>query len=698
MQRVKNQIQGRVKFHAQGFGLLLRSQNTPPFVIAKNNLWGLMEGDVVLAKVRKKRYRHFDSQVEILQVLNRKHSHIIGIYQKKNEKSGWIQNNRFLWKGELLVKQSSSSLENQWVLVRITHYPKPSKKTFEGSIEHIFGRNLEAKEDLLRTHIEYQLPKSFPKEVEEESKTPRFFQINEAKKSAQRKNLQHLPFCTVDGETAKDFDDAIYVEQKKKGFIAFVAIADVSAYVDKDSLMDQEAFKRGTSIYFTNTSIPMLPPILSENLCSLMPQQIRFVLVAEMDFQSSGQLSQCQFYPASIQSHARLTYTQAQDFLDKKNPIPNNLSKVFTSIKAASHLTKLLLQKKEERGAMHFRKQGMRVIISKSNALVLNAKGTPIGFTENPVLFSHKIIEELMIVANIQSALYLLKNQKPLILRVHEKPDNGSLDLLYNQFLQLGWYSPILESISHAKKTNLSRELQKLLSSVCRGQENEILAHILVLRCMQKAIYSTDESMGHFGLALDTYTHFTSPIRRYTDLTVHRMLKSTLENKKDPYTKKELKQIAKHLSECELKAVQAERFFDNLKKARWAQNHIGKQFQTFINSITPLGIFTFIPEYDLHGLIQREDLEEMGFYFDRRNRLFVQNRGSSSYKLGDKVDIKIKNVRIETGKINFALINAKKPQNSLQNKDKEKEKEKNLKKTKDSHELNPYRKKHFSHF
>ena len=296
MHQAKKRLQGQVKLHPKGFGLLLTSRRNFPIVLPPKNLWGLMEGDIILAKIIKKKYRHFHAQAEVLKILKRKQSHVIGIYQKKTSKEGWIQSSRFLWKGTFVVKQTSN-LNGQWVLVRIKSYPTPPKKTFEGHIEEVLGKKLTAKKDALRVAIEHQLSRDFSQEIKQQTKFLQTDKINEIKG---RKNLEHLSFCTVDGETAKDFDDAIYIERKEVGFIVFVAIADVSAYINVDSLIDKEAYERGTSVYFTNTCLPMLPPILSENLCSLMPKKRRLVLVAEIHFHTSGEVYRCQFYPASI--------------------------------------------------------------------------------------------------------------------------------------------------------------------------------------------------------------------------------------------------------------------------------------------------------------------------------------------------------------------------------------------------------------
>ena len=655
MQRVKKTLQGKIKLHPKGFGLLLpppSNPRTPPLGIKPENLWGLMEGDLVLVKVSRRRFRHFSLQAKILKVLQRKHSHIIGIYQKRTTTEGWIKSSRPLWKGDLLVKTTKESpLERQWVLVRILHYPPPCQKRFEGRIEQILGKKLHAKEDLLRVTIECQLPRCFPEFPEETQNLSLKKDSPSEKDVKKRKNLQHLSFCTVDGETAKDFDDAICVERTKEGFMVFVAIADVSAYVNTNSSIDKEAFKRGTSVYFANEKpIPMLPPILSENLCSLIPQKVRLVMVAEMHFHPSGKLRKSQFYPASIKSRVRLTYKQVQSFLDNgqtRNASLKMKPEVLKSLTEAANLTKLLLKEKEKRGALHFDNQ--------NSLLHIDSTGNPVDFIENKTLFSHQIIEEFMIVANTQVAFYLSKKQKSQILRVHEMPKKESLSTLHQQLLQLGLPSQELKSIFSANSdpTSLFPRLQDLLTSI---QKNESLAHMLLLRCMKKAIYSTNIKIGHFGLALDTYTHFTSPIRRYTDLVVHRILKNTLENTSPPpYTKEELQHMAYNLSECEQKAVQAERLFDAMKKARWAQNHTKKVFQTIVSSVTHLGIFTFIPKYDLHGLIQRRHLEERGFYFDEEKSSFIHYKVSMSYVLGDQIDIKIENADIETGKIDFAF-------------------------------------------
>ena len=413
-----------------------------------------------------------------------------------------------------------------------------------------------------------------------------------------RKDLRHLPFVTIDGIHAKDFDDAVYIEPLKKGWKAFVSIADVGWYVKEKSRLDKEAYLRGNSTYFPNFSAPMLPPYLSQGLCSLNPRAPRLTMTVEMDFDSKGRQKKSFFYESVICSQARLTYEKAQGIIDGESRISADIQ---DSIKCGVQLVQVLMEERFKKGALNLELDEVEIFV--------DSKGRPLNIVQTQRLLSHKLIEELMLACNKAVAEFLNRKKTSCIYRVHEDPRREDLSHL-NKFVQSVDSTADLfgKKKSYFKKQkSLAFQLSQFIYKMKEHPKKNIM-HYLILRALPQARYSA-YNKGHFGLQFEKYLHFTSPIRRYSDLIVHRILKKILKEE-SCYTvsSRELETTAQFLSQCEQRSVKAERFIENIKKARFMAKYIGEEFSGVIASVTKFGFFVSLNEYSVDGLVHINNL------------------------------------------------------------------------------------------
>ena len=450
-----------------------------------------------------------------------------------------------------------------------------------------------------------------------------------------RKDLTGKAFVTIDGATAKDFDDAVFVEKCSFGFRLWVAIADVSHYVQENSPLDKEAYLRGNSLYLPDRAVPMLPEKLSNELCSLNPQVPRLAMVAEIDFNAQGDRIEFQFYPAVIKSHHRLTYGQAQDIFDNSDE-----DKQWTFLKDAARLGQILIQKHNQNGALDFN--------IPETLVKLNPQGEPVEIIKETRLFSHRLIEQFMLAANQAVTLFLKEKKCPALYRIHEPPEKESLKQLESFSKSLGGSSPL------DSRKNLLDFLNKF-----KGHSSEPLINKLTLRALSQARYSAFNK-GHYGLNFTSYTHFTSPIRRYCDLTIHRLVQKALNPAQNGLfpSDKTLDKQARWISEREQKAVKAERKVKDIKKARFLKPHIGEEFDGIISSVTSFGLFIALETFDVEGLVRFRDLPGH-WIFDEANLRAESKRSRYSMKFGEAVRIKVITANTETGTIDFKLISHK---------------------------------------
>jgi len=469
---------------------------------------------------------------------------------------------------------------------------------------------------------------------------------------AGRKDLRDLPLITIDGEDARDFDDAVYCKAKLLGgWKLYVAIADVSHYVKPDDALDVEAILRGNSVYFPNSVVPMLPEQVSNGLCSLKPKVDRLCMVCEMDIKRDGTPGKFKFYPAVMHSKARMTYTKVWDILDGDKQLRTEYKELVEPIEELHKLYKVRIKKKKQRGAIEFETTETQMIFNENKKI---DKILPVIRND-----AHKLIEECMILANVASAKFFISNKVPGIYRVHNGPKEKKLEVLRSYLAELGL------SIPGGSEPDPS-VFRKFLETIQDRADFENI-QIMLLRSMSQAVYSP-ENNGHFGLAFDAYTHFTSPIRRYPDLIVHRIIKSLVADDKilskkektaikKRYTNESLARIGQENSITERNADVATRDVMDWLKCEYMQAHIGKEYQGEISSITNFGLFVRLNEVYVEGLIHVTELGEDYFHFDHAKQKMIGERSGNSFSIGDKVIISVAKVDIDLRRIDFALKN-----------------------------------------
>ncbi len=463
-----------------------------------------------------------------------------------------------------------------------------------------------------------------------------------------RKDLRHLPFVTIDGMSAKDFDDSIYVEKIKKGWQAFISIADVDYYVKEKGNLDKEAYLRGNSTYFPDFVAPMLPHYLSQGLCSLNPHVPRLTMTVEIHFDSNGNQKKSFFYESVICSQARLSYEEAQDIVDEKSHVSTAIQ---NSIKSGAQLTQVLMDKRFKKGALNLE--------LAETEIFLDSNGQTLNIVQTQRLFSHKLIEELMLVCNQAVAEFLNKKKTALIYRVHENPRSEDLSHL-NQFLQsIDSKANLFEKKKNyfKKQKSLALQLTQFIRKM-KSHPKKTIMHYLILRALPQAHYSA-YNKGHFGLQFEKYLHFTSPIRRYSDLVVHRILKKILKKESDrSISIRELETTAQFLSQCEQRSVKAERYMGNIKKARFMTKHIGEEFSGTISSITKFGFFVTLDEYSVDGLVHINNLGGR-WRFHPAQLLLKAYPSGYSFRQGDEVFVRVAMSNVEEGQIDFDLVEHK---------------------------------------
>jgi ribonuclease R len=637
----KNQITGIIKRHADGFGFLIPDDVEHADVyIPKHFMLGIMSNDKVLIEViQRKGEKRFHG--EILKVVNRGTKSVVGRIIDLNDIWRIIPDDSKAWGSDLKIKHENSmqAKNGDLVHVEILHYPNEGTP-FTGKVIEVIGKAEDPLNDVKRVLRTMNIPTEFSQTTITEASVLK--ENPDPSDYKGRINLQQLPLITIDGATAKDFDDAVYTKMTPSGFHLYVAIADVSHYVRPGSAIDKDAYERGTSVYFPNYVVPMIPEKISNGLCSLKPHVPRLCVVAEIHFDFQGNKTSSSFYEAVMESKARVTYGEAQEVVDGTE-MPN-LEHVKENILRCSDLAKVLMAKRFKEGSLDLN-------ISETE-LEIDAGGNPVDVQKSERLFAHRLIEELMLAANVAVAEFLESKEIAAVYRVHEDPSLEDIKLLEVYLFNLGAKIHLNSGGEHGK---LQKKLTKALEKFADHPQGQVI-NILTLRSLSQARYST-QNIGHFGLGFKSYTHFTSPIRRYPDLIVHRLLKSQILNS-PYYLPSELADLttnANMLSLCEQRSVKCERQFYSIKKARFMQQFIGKEFQGLISSVTKFGIFVLLREYDIDGLVKLENLGNDKWVFDEENLRLVGQRTKKIYSLGVWVSVIVTGANIELGQIDFNL-------------------------------------------
>jgi ribonuclease R len=639
-----NVIIGRVQAHRDGYGFLIpEDSGLPDIFLSRREVQELMHRDkVALHLPRKERGRR--KAPRIVEVLERANRRVVGRYE---EGTRWDlvvpDEQRLVQPIRIPKKASGGARENQMVLAEITHYPA-GKEGPEGKVLKVLGDPGDPRLDSEIIIHKYDLPDGFPPPVlKEASMVPPV--VPEAW-GAKRRDLRAIPFVTVDGETARDFDDAVAISREPGGKLKlWVSIADVSHYVKEDSALDKEAFQRGTSVYFPERALPMLPPSLSTGICSLNPGEDRLCMTVTMEFDEQGGVLRTDFFPTVIHSHARLTYTRVKEMLgrDDREPVARHPG-LSEDLRTMADLCRKLRARRMERGSIDFDLPEPEVI--------LDVQGQIEEIVKRERHIGHQIIEEFMIAANEAVARFLDRQEAPSLHRVHEAPDAKKVEEFKEFVEHLGYPFPLKAKLQ-------PRIFQRFLERV-RGKPEEKSVNYLLLRSMRQARYS-ETKPGHFALAADHYLHFTSPIRRYPDLVVHRILKEILQHggmpeKRIPRWQKKLPAIAEHSSQRERVAMEAEREIVDRKKVQFMRDKLGQEFNGYISGVVPFGFFVELEDFFIEGLVHLTRLPEDHYEFLEKKHTLVGRRQNRLFRLGDRVRVRVEAASLERRQVDFGLV------------------------------------------
>ncbi|QLB13604.1 RNAse R [Bisgaardia hudsonensis] len=643
-------LKGTVIGHRDGYGFLQVEGQKEDLFIANDQMKRVMHGDYILAQPSgiDRRGR---KEVRIVRVLENRKKQLVGRFFLE-EGIGYVVPDDSRVNRDILIptEHRKGARMGQVVVVEL----KPRSASFSqpvGMITEILGENMaKGMETQIAIH-NHDIPHIFPPAVEKQVKKYTEEVPEEAKKG--RIDLRELPLVTIDGEDARDFDDAVFCQKNKNGgWKLWVAIADVSYYVRLRTALDTEAYNRGNSVYFPTRVVPMLPEILSNGLCSLNPQVDRLCMVCELNISAKGEMKDYQFYEAVMKSQARLTYTKVAHILEGDKELRERYHNLVPHLQELHNMYQVLLKARHKRGAINFDTIESKFIFNEMGRIE----------SVEPVVRNdaHKIIEECMILANIAAANFMERHKEPALFRIHASP-NEEKSTAFRAFLNECGLS--LEG--GLKPT--TADYAKLLEQIKERPDHELIQSML-LRSLSQAVYDP-ENIGHFGLALNEYAHFTSPIRRYPDLTLHRGIKYILAKQQGSkrkttntggyhYSIDEMDILGEHCSTTERRADEATRDVENWLKCEYMQDHVGSEFTGIISSVTGFGLFVRLDELFIDGLVHISSLDNDYYRFDPAKQYLIGENSGMIYRLGDKVKIRVESVSLEQKKVDFALISS----------------------------------------
>ena len=652
-------IQGKFIGHERGFGFVKISDDEPDIFIAKKNKKDAMNGDIVEVKIIDENSGN-SKEGAIVQVVERNTKQVVGTFEKSRNFGFVIPDDSTLGTDIFISKSNFGKAKNhQKVVVKITKYPRKGMKA-EGKIVEVLGYEDETGVDMLSIIKEYNLESEFPKNVLEEAKRVSKKEIV----PNGRVDLRDKEIFTIDGEDAKDLDDAVCVDKNDDGtYTLGVHIADVSYYVQDGSLLNKEAIKRGTSVYMLNRVIPMLPTELSNGCCSLNEGKDRYAISVIMKIDLKGKVIDNDIFKSIIKVTKRMSYNDVYKIIERSDE--KVLSKYEPYISHFDRMKELALILKERR-----LKEGYLSLDIPESKITLDKNGKPIDIMAYETNFAHEIIEQFMLTANETVAERFYWLELPFIYRVHEKPDSDKVKELNKYLFNFGYR--IKGKLDDVKPKAFSQILEDV-----KGKDEERVVSNLLLRTLKVARYEA-ENKGHFGISSKYYCHFTSPIRRYPDLFIHRVISKYLEymstesnkgknvkrNKAvndiiDENTKAKLeKQAIKYAessSKCEQNATKAERASEDIKKAEYMQDKIGEQYDGIISSITSWGMFVQL-DNTVEGLIRLAEINDDYYIYDDMNKQLIGKETKKVYKLGQKVKIEVVFADKQTRKIDFKLV------------------------------------------
>ena len=640
----------------RGFGFVTIDPEEPDVFIPKDATNFAMDGDIVMIDIQKTADLFSDRGAEgqVVSIKERKIQQIVGEFTAfdvdeiaESDLYGYVtpKDKKSAQFKVFIAAEGIQPVDGSIVIVEITHYPEKGYATsLEGLITKVIGHKNDPGMDILSIVIAQGIPTQFPEEVQTASE-----QIPDKIMDSDlvgRRDLRDQQIVTIDGADAKDLDDAVTVRKLDNGnYFLGVHIADVSYYVTENSILDKEAFERGTSVYLTDRVIPMIPQRLSNGICSLNPQVPRLTMSCEMEIDSTGKILSHEIFQSVIQTSERMTYSAVNAILEEEDSESieryHDLVPMFRLMK---ELHQILEAHRNHRGAINFEDREAKILV--------DSEGHPKDIELRERGVGERLIESFMLAANETVAEHFNRQKLPFIYRIHEQPKEEKMQRFFDFAAALG----IL--VKGTKNTITPKDLQKVIQEVEEKPEAAVI-NTMLLRSMQQARYSED-NYGHYGLAAEYYTHFTSPIRRYPDLIVHRLIRTYSQDQSDATKEKwaeALPEIADHSSKMERRSVEAEREVDSMKKAEYMADKIGEEFDGIINSVTKFGIFIELPN-TVEGMIHVNELKQDYFHFVENQLALVGERTRQTFKIGQKVRIKVVKSDPETREIDFELLEA----------------------------------------
>lgn len=639
---------GKYIANERGFGFIEIDDSDKDVFIPPNNSKGAMTGDDVSIRITESAGESQRAEGRVTEVLKRNTETVIGTFQKSKNYGFVVPDDKKLGTDIFVSKKArNKAKDGDKVIVKIIKYPE-NDMSAEGKIIEILGKSSDTNVDLISVVRAHNYKMEFPKEVMKEAKMLPQVVLN----IDGRVDLREKKIFTIDGDDTKDIDDAISLEKKSNNYLLGVHIADVSHYVREGTNLNKEASKRGTSVYLIDTVIPMLPKELSNGICSLNPGVDRYALSVEMEIDSSGEVINSKIFKSVINSKLQMTYNKVFDILEN-GAVYEEYKPHISTLQLMKELATILINKKAKLGAIDFDMPEAKIILDENDA-VLDIK-------LREMTIANKMIEEFMVLANEVVAETFCKKEIPFIYRIHEKPELDRIEKLNTTLKNLGYPEINLNSLASKgeikEKSKLSLELKNIID-LSKGKDNEKLVSLMTLRTMQLAKYS-NENIGHFGLGSKYYCHFTSPIRRYPDLFIHRViseyLAGELTNKKISKFKKQAIKYAEMSSDSEQEEEEAERDLYEIKKCEFMQKHIGEMFKGTVSGVTSFGVFVEL-ENTVEGLVRAEEMKDDYYIFDDVNVKLVGKRTGKTFKLGDSVNVKVINANKLLRRIDFELV------------------------------------------
>lgn len=633
-------IKGKVIGHPGGFGFVQPEEGGGDLFLGDREMHKVFHGDKVIASVIgvDRKGRREGMIVEIIEHANQT---ILGRLHMEDG-LGWVQPNNNRIAQDIFIPQDGllDAEEGQIVMVEVIHQPTKRSSAI-GKIIEVVGDYLAPGMEIDSAIHAYDIPNEWPQELLDQLDAISDEVTQEDKEG--RKDLRSLPLVTIDGADSKDFDDAVFAKRRKNGWRLVVAIADVSHYVKEGTPLDKEAYERGNSVYFPQKVVPMLPEKLSNDLCSLNPNVDRLCMVCDMSIDNDGKLERTQFYDAVMNSKARLTYDQVHEMLtDKESEHRKTFKDVVPNVEDLNDLYEILKKARSERGALEFDTTETRIVFDEHRKI---EKIVPVVRNE-----AHKLIEECMLMANVATARYLKWHKIPMLYRVHEKP---SEERLKNLRTFLGDFGLTLEGGDDPDANDYAA-----ITEAVKGQPHEHLVGTVLLRSMNQAVYQPD-NLGHFGLNYEYYAHFTSPIRRYPDLLIHRAIRfawTKQDVSKFKYSEKDMKALGEHCSGTERRADEATRDAVTFLKCEFLSHRLGEEYDAVVTAATNFGLFVELEPLYVEGLVHITELGEDYFHYDASRHCLKGERTGKVYRLGDKLRVQVAQVNLDDRKIDLRFL------------------------------------------